>query len=1003
MAGVNRYFQRQIGAYNPVVRPLPFQDILQAGMLKQQGLNDARVAGDQLESEMLLKAGRATEDLARYKNQYYQGAMAKLAAELDDPNESYNSVATRMRKLNSEFAQDASVQAIKEDFALLPIATKTEVDPNFVSGNFESEHYDVANKRWNQLTEEDINNGVSLGASRYAPVYGTSLDEDYQPIIDQIKPDVMSAAFRESGLKEGEYDIINGKVHVYDESKSSKYRELTRKKLAEKLGEYIYGDDTPLESSDKASVRFKHLRSKRLGEQFGKDELFNEVMRIAQLGEFSEEYTTDKETSKSIGSADGRSGTSKKPVGFWDGSTVAEIGADPINSRFAFHDIKDVFSLSRAVSDEGIAELTNKVFEGSRFNADGTYKKGGASVLEDGAIQGDLEEYNALVEEAQHDAMFLNNYLETQKELFTRKTGKDIEEIIAESADVLQSADDYEEMIMTQALELAAQDRPSTFGAPAYNPPQLPADAFRNPNAHKQQIEMNKNYREAFIKSPEYKKYEKKARQDALLSVSEDLSEFNRSIAEGMEQWSSFKVGMLLSPKSADNPGGNPLHNDFLAKFDTYANTLDVGVLRGAGAMLEGDETLAGMFEGTNYGVEDFKGKTLFMADDDNGKMQWYLRGRVVPQTGKNAAELPSKFEGAEGFLDVNVTDLMDDVTGMSEVKMFNVAGAIRDAVYTSIPGDEQEIVIPGIRTNPDSKLIIKSGGPGGSMVIKGNAYLNDEGTLREMDIMDAYEEMTGRKSFASPEEASEFVLQLVETSNLIEAQLGDSFDVNNFDENGIYNQPSIDESGLGSLSAKYESRGSATAIGRDNTGGYSYGKYQIATNTGTFKEYMDYLQTANPDAYGRLVGAGGAAAAKAGSKKFDQAWKEVMSNEDVARTQHGFIKTTHYNPTISKLKKSVGFNADKYSGTVHDVIWSTSVQHGASGAASIIKKAIENSGKTASTITEAELIRAIYKERSRRDSDGLLHHFRGSTAAVQDSVANRFAQEQAEALSAIS
>jgi hypothetical protein len=51
----------------------------------------------------------------------------------------------------------------------------------------------------------------------------------------------------------------------------------------------------------------------------------------------------------------------------------------------------------------------------------------------------------------------------------------------------------------------------------------------------------------------------------------------------------------------------------------------------------------------------------------------------------------------------------------------------------------------------------------------------------------------------------------------------------------------------LGNLAGEYESNGDARAIGFDSTGGYSYGEYQIASNTGTMNNYMNYIQTNNP------------------------------------------------------------------------------------------------------------------------------------------------------------
>ena len=74
-------------------------------------------------------------------------------------------------------------------------------------------------------------------------------------------------------------------------------------------------------------------------------------------------------------------------------------------------------------------------------------------------------------------------------------------------------------------------------------------------------------------------------------------------------------------------------------------------------------------------------------------------------------------------------------------------------------------------------------------------------------------------------------------------------------------------------------------------------------------------------------------------------------------------------------------------------------MQHGSGGANTIFKRALARTGKTASTVTDQELISAIYAERGKKNAAGNLHYFRNSTAGVQQSVANRFIQEEKDAL----
>lgn len=189
---------------------------------------------------------------------------------------------------------------------------------------------------------------------------------------------------------------------------------------------------------------------------------------------------------------------------------------------------------------------------------------------------------------------------------------------------------------------------------------------------------------------------------------------------------------------------------------------------------------------------------------------------------------------------------------------------------------------------------------------------------------------------------------------------------------------------GLGSLSAHYESgkRGSE-AIGFDSTGGTSYGKYQIATRTGTMNKFMNFLKTSNPAAYQRLAAAGPADAGKGG--RFAQEWQALAKEGALGTSEHDFIKKTHYDVGMQGIKgeglqKMLGGNK-----ALQDVMWSTSVQHGGGGASNIFNKVYKEG------MSESDLIKAVYSERGTR--------FGSSNANVQQSVRNRFVGEQQNAL----
>lgn len=185
----------------------------------------------------------------------------------------------------------------------------------------------------------------------------------------------------------------------------------------------------------------------------------------------------------------------------------------------------------------------------------------------------------------------------------------------------------------------------------------------------------------------------------------------------------------------------------------------------------------------------------------------------------------------------------------------------------------------------------------------------------------------------------------------------------------GFKNDPSMSLNGsLGSLSARYESGGDPAAIGYDNTGGWSYGAYQLAHNNA--KAFVDQSPYAS-----QFKGI------TFNSEAWRNKWKQIAQSDPQGflEEQHDYIKRTHYDPQVKKLE-SVGFDVESAPRAVQDVIWSTAVQHGPNN--DIIKQAI---AKTKSNDPE-ELIRNIYELRW---AGG--RNFGRSTDNVKKSVFNRF------------
>ncbi|MBG0791555.1 MAG: hypothetical protein H0S80_13770 [Desulfovibrionaceae bacterium] len=198
-----------------------------------------------------------------------------------------------------------------------------------------------------------------------------------------------------------------------------------------------------------------------------------------------------------------------------------------------------------------------------------------------------------------------------------------------------------------------------------------------------------------------------------------------------------------------------------------------------------------------------------------------------------------------------------------------------------------------------------------------------------------------------------------------------------------------------GELSARFESgENGVGAVGHDRVGGTSYGKYQIASRPGTMDRFLSFLDENAPEWADRLRGAGPAdTGSRTGAMPAE--WKAIAA-EDPARferLQHDFIAGETYRPARDMILGQTGLDFDNAPPALREVLWSTSVQHGATGAARIFNKVIDRfvSGSRDEDFNTM-LIKGVYDTRKGQ--------FGSSTGRVQRAVANRMDTEKQVALS---
>jgi hypothetical protein len=138
----------------------------------------------------------------------------------------------------------------------------------------------------------------------------------------------------------------------------------------------------------------------------------------------------------------------------------------------------------------------------------------------------------------------------------------------------------------------------------------------------------------------------------------------------------------------------------------------------------------------------------------------------------------------------------------------------------------------------------------------------------------------------------------------------------------------------LGELSARYESAAAGEdAIGKDSTGGASYGTYQVATKVGTMNSFLEFCRTRYPEIHAALWPLRTDMLDRRG--QFAAKWREIADPTDTGKgletmlkeAEHRFILETHYLPALKQFPESTRVMVEG-SPTLRQVLWSTAVQH---------------------------------------------------------------------------
>lgn len=193
---------------------------------------------------------------------------------------------------------------------------------------------------------------------------------------------------------------------------------------------------------------------------------------------------------------------------------------------------------------------------------------------------------------------------------------------------------------------------------------------------------------------------------------------------------------------------------------------------------------------------------------------------------------------------------------------------------------------------------------------------------------------------------------------------------------------------GIGAVAAYFESGGKGKGAGVisggvGDPGGVSYGTHQLASKTGTLREYLKGSKYGHE--FSGLTPA---------TPAFDNKWKEIFARdpEGFAADQEAFIAKSHYLPQVKKLN-TVGLDVNARSDALKSAVFSAGVQFG--GRTGLITNALGYYNVDPKTTNDEAIIRAIYGYKKEKN-DSL---FKSSSPAVKRSVLQRATNEESVVL----
>lgn len=150
-----------------------------------------------------------------------------------------------------------------------------------------------------------------------------------------------------------------------------------------------------------------------------------------------------------------------------------------------------------------------------------------------------------------------------------------------------------------------------------------------------------------------------------------------------------------------------------------------------------------------------------------------------------------------------------------------------------------------------------------------------------------------------------------------------------------------------------------------NDSGGWSYGLYQLASRPGSVRAFVDWLQQqpAPWQNYGVVLAATGDPRC---DDSFVNTWKNIAAVDPggFAQLQDDYVAGRYFAPASDILLGRYGFDIVPRSLPLKQVLFANSVQHGPRYGAAAFKEGADNVGRQLGDMADADIITALYNNK---------------------------------------